>query len=119
MTTELESSASVNSSVTGAHNQNVIVVGNNNSVSLASQPSLRLSRLHKLPRPGRSGAQKLTAFERNTRFIGRSAELEALKEWLNDPRSICVRTIVGPPGIGKTRLAIELLDYADSSGWTS
>jgi predicted ATPase/DNA-binding SARP family transcriptional activator len=42
-----------------------------------------------------------------TATIGRDGELEALRELLLDPRTRLV-SLVGPGGIGKTRLAIEL-----------
>ena len=42
-----------------------------------------------------------------TRTIGRDGELEALRELLLDPRTRLV-SLVGPGGIGKTRLAIEV-----------
>ena len=41
-----------------------------------------------------------------TPFIGRESELAALDELLGDP-AVRLITIVGPGGIGKTRLAIE------------
>jgi predicted ATPase/transcriptional regulator with XRE-family HTH domain len=41
-----------------------------------------------------------------TSFIGRTAELSALSQLLHDP-SCRILTLVGPGGIGKTRLAIE------------
>lgn len=40
-----------------------------------------------------------------TRFVGRSAELAAIDDALVDNRLV---TILGPPGVGKTRLAKEL-----------
>ncbi len=42
-----------------------------------------------------------------TRTIGRDGELEALRELLLDPRTRLV-SLVGPGGIGKTRLAVEV-----------
>jgi predicted ATPase/transcriptional regulator with XRE-family HTH domain len=49
-----------------------------------------------------------------TCFIGRSAELEALGQILHDP--YCrILTLVGPGGIGKTRLAIEFASQQLSS----
>lgn len=42
-----------------------------------------------------------------TPLIGRAEESAALRRWLDDPRNRLV-TIVGPGGVGKTRLAIEI-----------
>ncbi|MEH2511711.1 tetratricopeptide (TPR) repeat protein [Nitrobacteraceae bacterium AZCC 1564] len=116
---ETGSTLSVNLTGRGSHNRNVIIVGSYNSVSLASQPGLHLSKLQRLSGVGLTGAQQLTAFERKTKFIGRSSELDVLKDWLNAPRLVSVRTIIGPPGIGKTRLAVELADLAESQDWAS
>jgi DNA-binding SARP family transcriptional activator/predicted ATPase len=40
-----------------------------------------------------------------TRFVGRKAELNQIAEWLNDPGCRWL-SLVGPGGIGKTRLAL-------------
>ncbi len=42
-----------------------------------------------------------------TTLIGRDAEIAALRPWLADPASRIV-TLIGPGGVGKTRLALEL-----------
>jgi class 3 adenylate cyclase len=50
-------------------------------------------------------------------FVGREDELEALKRALAhavDERSPQLTTIVGPPGIGKSRLARELIQHSDA-----
>jgi class 3 adenylate cyclase len=50
-------------------------------------------------------------------FVGRDEELEALKRMLArvaDERSPQLATIIGPPGIGKSRLARELVQGADA-----
>ena len=41
----------------------------------------------------------------STTFVGRSAELAQLRQWLLDPARRLI-TIVGPGGVGKTRLAL-------------
>jgi predicted ATPase/DNA-binding XRE family transcriptional regulator len=42
-----------------------------------------------------------------TALLGRDAELQTLRDWLADPAARLV-TLVGPGGVGKTRLALEL-----------
>src|SRR5690349_1651874 len=42
-----------------------------------------------------------------TMLVGRDAELETLRRWLDDPASRLV-TIIGSGGVGKTRLALAL-----------
>src|SRR5262252_6148989 len=42
-----------------------------------------------------------------TAFLGRDADVQALRGWLADP-TVRLITIVGPGGVGKTRLALEL-----------
>ncbi|CAG0980623.1 partial Putative HTH-type transcriptional regulator, partial [Anaerolineae bacterium] len=50
-----------------------------------------------------------------TPFIGRETEIETLATLLQDPASRLL-TLIGPGGIGKTRLAVEVarqLDFVD------
>src|SRR5262245_48419370 len=42
-----------------------------------------------------------------TALIGRDADVETLRQWLADPVSRLV-TLIGPGGVGKTRLVLEL-----------
>jgi predicted ATPase/DNA-binding XRE family transcriptional regulator len=42
-----------------------------------------------------------------TALLGRDAEMEKLRQWLSDPASRLI-TLIGPGGVGKTRLALEL-----------
>jgi predicted ATPase len=42
-----------------------------------------------------------------TALLGRHAEIETLRQWLSDPASRLI-TLIGPGGVGKTRLALEL-----------
>src|SRR5262245_5139475 len=42
-----------------------------------------------------------------TALVGRDLDLKTLRRWLADPAARLV-TLVGPPGVGKTRLALEL-----------
>src|SRR5690348_2013292 len=47
-----------------------------------------------------------------TSFVGRQRELNQLREVLQDVRLL---TLVGPGGIGKTRLAVELITVLDTA----
>jgi predicted ATPase/DNA-binding SARP family transcriptional activator len=49
-------------------------------------------------------------------FFGRESELNELLAWLEDPSSEQVLTILGPGGVGKTRLASE---FVEQSRWQS
>jgi predicted ATPase/DNA-binding NarL/FixJ family response regulator len=49
-----------------------------------------------------------------TRFFGRDLELEALGRLLSDPAERVI-TLVGPGGVGKTRLLVEALRRADDA----
>jgi len=42
-----------------------------------------------------------------TTLVGRDADLETLRQWLDDPFARLI-TIVGPGGVGKTRIALEI-----------
>ncbi len=42
-----------------------------------------------------------------TVLLGREADLQILREWIGDP-TVRLITLIGPGGVGKTRLAVEL-----------
>jgi predicted ATPase/DNA-binding XRE family transcriptional regulator len=42
-----------------------------------------------------------------TRLVGRDTEMQTVRQWLADPASRLI-TLVGPGGVGKTRLGLEL-----------
>jgi predicted ATPase/DNA-binding XRE family transcriptional regulator len=48
-----------------------------------------------------------------TALLGREAELLTLRQWLDDPAARLI-TIIGPGGVGKTRLALELARGIDA-----
>jgi len=50
-----------------------------------------------------------------TSFVGRQSELSALRERLHDAETRLV-TVLGPPGIGKTRLALRHAEQAQLGG---
>jgi tetratricopeptide (TPR) repeat protein len=52
-------------------------------------------------------------------LLGREADLDALRAWLDDPADISVHALIGEAGSGKTRLALELcrlVDPPDNTG---
>jgi non-specific serine/threonine protein kinase len=52
-------------------------------------------------------------------FVGRDGELAALSGMLEEPLTGLV-TLTGPPGIGKTRLAVACAEaYAERTGWAT
>ena len=71
---------------------------------LAQDPSLAAvgpARLQTVAAPMATGNLR----ERLSSFVGRSAELEELKEVVRSSRLV---TLIGPGGVGKTRLALEM-----------
>jgi len=63
-------------------------------------------RRFETPTPA-SAAVKHNLAAQTTPFVGREAELAQLEDLLDDP-SVRLMTILGPGGMGKTRLALEL-----------
>src|SRR3954454_1478835 len=70
---------------------------------LAQDPSLNLQAAS-ASAPGRAGSHPLIP-EALTPLIGRDAELRELRELFAEQRFV---TLVGPGGVGKTRLALEI-----------
>ena len=66
----------------------------------------------------RAGAAPTNLRHAVTRFVGREREIAEVREWLDRTRLV---TLVGPGGIGKTRLAVEaaalLLDEYRDGVW--
>src|SRR5436190_8902694 len=52
-----------------------------------------------------------------TPLVGRETETETLRQWLADP-ALRLITLVGPGGVGKTRLGLELARAIASDGGT-
>jgi predicted ATPase/DNA-binding XRE family transcriptional regulator len=52
-----------------------------------------------------------------TALLGRETEMETLRRWLSDPASRLI-TLVGPGGVGKTRLVLELARTTAEEGAT-
>jgi hypothetical protein len=68
------------------------------------QPSQRKTEI-------RSELDLLIPYQRTTEFVGRGKELESLRAWLESEAAISVRVVTGHGGSGKTRLAVELLEW--------
>jgi hypothetical protein len=68
----------------------------------------RLTSLERLSqRPVRTELDLLKAQHQKTRLVGRDRDFESLWQWLHSDRRILIRTVVGPGGTGKARLASE------------
>ena len=58
-----------------------------------------------------TSSSRTTPVRAGTSFVGRDSEVTELRQLLDESRLV---SIIGPPGMGKTRIAVELL-----SAWTS
>lgn len=67
-------------------------------------------------RPDASLFSLLSWQSRVTELIGRDAEMAELLRWTGG-RDIHIKLVIGPGGVGKTRLAAELADRLDEQGW--
>ena len=67
--------------------------------------------------PTRSLARLLDPRLELVGFVGRGAELAALMAWCEEDRATRLRLVTGPGGVGKTRLAVELMRRMRASGW--
>jgi tetratricopeptide (TPR) repeat protein len=67
--------------------------------------------------PADSPAGLLRADRHIVPFTGRANEFDKLRDWCRD-RKPGVRLLVGPGGVGKTRLALHLGEYLRSAGWS-
>jgi tetratricopeptide (TPR) repeat protein len=101
----------------GNGNTIIQIVGDGNTV-IPGRPHLRLTR-YLTRRVVRVELDWLSPYCRSTALIGREHELEELQKFLDDPRPTLVRTLAGPAGRGKTRLALELCERASDAGWSA
>jgi hypothetical protein len=95
----------------------VQIVGDGNTV-VQGQPHLQLTRYFSR-RQVRNDLDRLSPYTRSTRLIGREREMESLRAFLEDPRSILARVITGGGGRGKTRLGLEVCEWANEQGWSA
>ncbi|MFJ6673381.1 toll/interleukin-1 receptor domain-containing protein [Actinosynnema sp. NPDC091369] len=88
---------------------------------VALVPTLAVPQLfvQPVPTPGADVAPSvlLRAEHGVVPFAGRQRELTDLMAWANDPATNAVRLLVGRPGSGRRRLALELCDRLRRTGW--
>lgn len=102
----------------GRNGIGVQIDGNNNTVILtAGATRLVLDQRHHFKQVPTNERELLLTELRATTLVGREADLAALKAWLAAEQPVTCRCLVGRAGTGKTRLAIELCDRAESAGW--
>lgn len=124
-------------SISGAGNVVVQVLGDGNVVSIGGAVGLRLTsfrgasyskapkNVHREGEPGytptgRRETKVLSPYNRDTiPLAGRGRMLADLRAWLAGSQQVSVQVILGGGGRGKTRLATELIDMAESDGWTA
>jgi len=97
--------------VSGSRNVVIQVLGGSgHAISVGTGPVLRLIGLERLSQQTiRTELDLLKAQHQKTRLVGRDRDFESLWQWLHSDRRITIRTLVGPGGTGKTRMAIALL----------
>ena len=96
----------------------VQVDGSNNSVTVScGQARLTLLQRHKRRRVPRKHLDLLDPYSRAIELVGRADDLGALQAWLATDLPIAVCCLTGRAGSGKTRLAIELCEWAEGQGW--
>jgi tetratricopeptide (TPR) repeat protein len=86
----------------------------------AAGPDMVLERTSQRKSEVRSELDLLNPYQRTTAFVGREADLEGLRTWVQSEVRISVRVVTGDGGSGKTRLAIELLAWlatVDPARW--
>ena len=105
-------------------NDNIIVQASGSGVNVTVQsgrPYLRLTQFEKRTRLAvrdNSEAALLSAYRADVvPLIGRDREMNDFRRWLDDPRELSVRVLVGAGGRGKTRLGLELARAASKDGW--
>ena len=93
----------------------VQIVGDGNRVELG-HPHLTLTR-YWARRQVRRDLDRLSPYTRSTSLLGRESELASLRAFLDDPRPIIARVLIGGGGSGKTRLGLELCEQVAATGW--
>ena len=102
----------------------VQVAGDGNVVAL-ERPHLTLNRPSGIARRVRTDPETgkpsvidvVRAGTRSLGLVGRDPEMVDLLAWLHTRSAVSVRVLIGSAGVGKTRLAIELIEQAAQEGW--
>jgi ATP-dependent Clp protease ATP-binding subunit ClpA len=94
----------------------IIVQAVASSVTVGLSPQLRLSPRHRRKHAPKQGVDidLLNPFTDANPFIGREAELARLYGLLMSSKRISARCLIGRAGTGKTRLALQLCEWAEA-----
>ena len=68
-------------------------------------------------RRARTPAALLLAAQQIVPFTGRQAEVQQLNAWLDTEEPISIQLVYGKGGLGKTRLALEVVRQRNLAGW--
>jgi len=101
------------------------VTGDGNDIAVAGKPHLELTRYlgryRSIGRDSKTGRPNemdlIRPFARAIDLVGREEELDSLREWLQGASPVSVRVLTGVAGLGKTRLALELVEEVEKRGW--
>jgi tetratricopeptide (TPR) repeat protein len=100
----------------------VQITGDHNVVMLAGEARLCMESRHARRTEPRNLRELMWTQVRALDRVGREEELAALRRWMaatRPDRDISVHCLTGRAGAGKTRLAIELCEWAEQAGWSA
>ena len=112
--------------IQGSSNLVVQVDGDGNTI-VAGRSGLELTRYRGVYRRIRTDVSTgkpneldvIRPFSRAIELIGRDVELASMRDWMHSARAISVRVLTGEAGVGKTRLALELIEESIQKGWSA
>jgi hypothetical protein len=106
--------------VSGSNNVVIQILGDGNTVVISGSVQLKLHRPTITANASRfSELELLRPTPGLITLVGRRQELSDLRRWLQSGEALSARVLVGPAGVGKTRLAHHLCDEAASLGWNA
>ena len=111
--------------ITTGSGSSIIQIGGDGNSVIVDKPHLTLSRPGRLARTIRRHHDTgkphqidvIRAATQSVALVARTADFDSLTKWLNNPTLVSVRVMVGDAGIGKTRLALELIETMTQEGW--